>query len=83
MRAGFRACYRRGQDENPDIEGKIALSIKVGPTGQVSSVAATKTGNLPASVVDCVKARATSATFAPPQGGGAAVIQVPVTFVKQ
>jgi hypothetical protein len=83
MRAGFRACYRRGQDENPDIEGKIALSIKVGPTGEVSAVTATKTGNLPASVVDCVKARATSAAFAPPQGGGVAVIQVPVTFVKQ
>ena len=83
MRAGFRACYRRGQDENPDIEGKIALSIKVGPTGQVSSVTATKTGNIPASVVDCVKARASSATFAAPQGGGVAVVQVPVTFVKQ
>jgi hypothetical protein len=83
MRAGFRACYRRGQDENPDIEGKIALSIKVGPTGQVSAVTATKTGNLPPSVIDCVKARATSATFAPPQGGAGAVIMVPVTFVKQ
>jgi outer membrane biosynthesis protein TonB len=83
MRAGFRACYRRGQDENPDIEGKIALSIKVGPTGQVSSVTATKTGNLPASVVDCVRARANSATFAPPEGGAGAVVQVPVTFVKQ
>jgi outer membrane biosynthesis protein TonB len=83
MRAGFRACYRRGQDENPDIEGKIALSIKVGPTGQVTSVTATKTGNLPESVVDCVKARASSANFAPPQGGGVAVVQVPVTFVRQ
>lgn len=82
MRAGFRACYNRGLAENPDIEGKIALSIKVGPTGQVSGVSATKTGNLPASVVDCVKSRANSATFAAPQGG-AAVVQVPVSFVKQ
>lgn len=82
MRAGFRACYNRGLAENPDIEGKISLSIKVGPTGQVASVSATKTGNLPASVVDCVKARANSATFSAPQGG-AAVIQVPVSFVKQ
>ena len=65
-----------------DIEGKIALSIKVGPTGQVASVAATKTGNLPESVVDCVKARANSANFSAPQGG-AAVVQVPVSFVKQ
>lgn len=82
MRAGFRACYNRGLAENPDIEGKIQLSIKVGPTGQVASVSATKTGNLPASVVDCVKSRANSANFSAPQGG-AAVIQVPVSFVKQ
>ena len=82
MRAGFRACYNRGLSENPDIEGKIQLSIKVGPTGQVSSVAATKTGSLPESVVECVKARANSANFSAPQGG-AAVVQVPVSFVKQ
>jgi outer membrane biosynthesis protein TonB len=82
MRAGFRACYNRGLSENPDIEGKIALSIKVGPTGQVLSVTASKTGNIPASVMDCVKARANSANFSPPQGG-AAVVQVPVSFVKQ
>jgi outer membrane biosynthesis protein TonB len=82
MRAGFRACYNRGLAENPDIEGKIALSIKVGPTGQVTGVTANKTGNIPVSVIDCVKARASSANFAPPQGG-AAVVQVPVSFVKQ
>jgi outer membrane biosynthesis protein TonB len=82
MRAGFRACYNRGLAENPDIEGKIALSIKVGPTGQVASVSATKTGNIPESVLECVKSRANSANFSPPQGG-AAVVQVPVSFVKQ
>lgn len=82
MRAGFRACYNRGLADNPDIEGKIALTIKVGPTGQVASVVANKTGNIPPDVLECVKARAVSATFTPPQGG-AAVIQVPVSFVKQ
>jgi hypothetical protein len=54
----------------------------VGPTGQVASVSATKTGNIPESVLECVKSRANSANFSPPQGG-AAVVQVPVSFVKQ
>ena len=36
MRAGFRACYNRGLSANPDIQGKIMLKIKVGPTGQVA-----------------------------------------------
>lgn len=82
MRAGFRACYNRGLQSNPDIEGKIQLSIKVGPGGQVLGVQAKKKGNIPADVLACVKARAKSGRFDPPQGG-AAVVQVPVSFVRQ
>jgi hypothetical protein len=48
----------------------------------VQGVTATPSGNLPSSVVGCVRARAMAPQFAPPQGGSA-VIQVPVTFVKQ
>lgn len=82
MRAGFRRCYQKALGENPDIEGSVRLMIKVGPGGEVSGVTASPTGNLPASVVSCVQARARSGQFAPPDGGSA-VIQVPVTFVKQ
>lgn len=82
MRAGFRNCYNRALAQNPDVEGRIALSIRVGPGGEVQGVSAAPSGNLPDSVVSCVKARAQAAQFDPPQGG-LAVIQVPVTFVKQ
>lgn len=82
MRAGFRNCYNRALSQNPDVEGRISLSIRVGPGGEVQGVTAAPSGNLPDSVVSCVKARAQAAQFDPPQGG-LAVIQVPVTFVKQ
>lgn len=82
MRAGIRACYNRGLNENPDASGRINLTIHVGPGGEVTSVTATATGNLPASVVDCVKGRAQSARFSPPEGG-TAVVTIPVNFVKQ
>jgi hypothetical protein len=82
MRAGFRNCYNRALAQNPDVEGRIALNIRVGPGGEVQGVTAAPNGNLPDSVVSCVKARAQAAQFDPPQGG-MAVIQVPVTFVKQ
>jgi hypothetical protein len=82
MRAGFRACYQRGLAVDPDASGGIRLSIRVGPGGEVSGVTATPSGNLPATVVSCVQARAQAAQFDAPQGG-AAVILVPVTFVKQ
>ncbi len=82
MRAGFRACYNRGLAENPDSQGSIRLSIKVGPGGEVQGVGASPSGNLPGSVVSCVRARAQAAQFDPPEGGSAVVV-VPVTFVKQ
>jgi hypothetical protein len=82
MRAGFRACYNRGLQENPDAQGNIRLTIRVGPGGEVQGVTAAPSGNLPASVVACVQSRASAAQFAPPEGGSAVVV-VPVTFVKQ
>ncbi len=82
MRAGFRRCYQRGLDANPDIAGSISLTIQVGAGGNVSSVGGGASGNLPGSVVECVKSRARAAQFAPPDGGSA-VISVPVSFVKQ
>jgi hypothetical protein len=81
MRAGFRNCYNRELAQNPDAQGSIRLSITVGPGGEVQNVQATPSGNL-GSAVACVQARARSAQFDPPKGGSA-VIQVPVTFVKQ
>ncbi len=82
MRAGFRSCYQRGLAENPDAAGSIRLTIRVGAGGEVAGVTAAPSGSLPASVVSCVQSRAQAAQFDPPEGG-AAVIAVPVTFVKQ
>lgn len=82
MRAGFRSCYNRGLAENPDAQGSIRLSIRVGPGGEVQGVTASASGNLPGSVASCVQSRAQAAQFDPPEGGSA-VIVVPVSFVKQ
>jgi hypothetical protein len=82
MRAGFRACYNRGLQENPDAQGSIRLTIRVGPGGEVQGVSAAPSGNLSGTVVSCVQARASAAQFSPPEGGSAVVV-VPVTFVKQ
>lgn len=81
MRAGFRNCFNRELSSNPDAQGTIRLTIRVGPGGEVQNVTAAPSGNL-GSAVECVKARAKSATFDPPEGGSAVVV-VPVTFVKQ
>lgn len=82
MRTGFRACYQRGLANNPDAQGKITLNIKVGPGGEVQSVSGASSGNIAPEVLDCVKQRAMAARFSPPEGG-TAVVQVPVSFVRQ
>jgi hypothetical protein len=82
MRPGFKACYQRGLAANPDSQGKITLTLRVGPGGEVQSASAATSGDIAAEVLDCVKQRAMAARFAPPEGG-MAVVQVPVTFVRQ
>jgi hypothetical protein len=82
LRAGFRACYNRALSQNPDAEGKITLSIRVGAGGEVTNVSASTSGTVPDSLANCIRARASSAQFEPPSGG-MAVVQVPVNLVKQ
>lgn len=82
MRPGFRRCYQRALEQNPDISGSIRLTLRIGPGGEVSGVTVSQTGNLPADVVACVRSRAQASQFSPPDGGSA-VVEVPVTFVKQ
>jgi hypothetical protein len=80
MRAGFRACYNKGLASNPDIEGSIRCTAKVGPNGEVAG--ASCSGSLPGDVTSCIQRRIQSAQFEPPQGGSASIV-IPVTFKKQ
>ncbi len=81
MRPGFRGCYNRGLADYPDASGNIQLAIRVGPGGEVQSVSATPSGNLPSSIVSCVRGRAEMGLFSPPVGGSA-VVMVPVTLIQ-
>ncbi len=82
LRPGFHACYQRTINDYPDAEGSIRLSLDVGANGEVQSVGASSSGNVPGSLVSCVRMRARVAKFSPPDGGRALVV-VPVTFKKQ
>jgi hypothetical protein len=82
MTAGVRACYNRGLAANPDLQGRVELRIQVGPGGEVQSVAATSSGSLTPDVLSCIKSRAQSLRFNPPEAGQA-VVSTSYTFVKQ
>jgi TonB family protein len=80
MRPDFKACYQAALAEDRNVEGSVRILIKVAADGSVSNVTPTPR-SLPQGVVDCVLRRAYQAKFDPPEGG-AAVIAVPITFVR-
>jgi len=81
MRGRFRACYQAGLASNPDMEGSVTLTAKIGPNGEVQSVGGGGSGDL-APIVPCLKAVVSGGGFAPPEGGGA-VVTIPISFVRQ
>lgn len=82
MAAGFRRCYSKGLQENPEMKGSVRITARIGPNGEVLSASPSGGGGLSGTVISCVAARVASAQFAPPEGGGATVV-IPVSFTSQ
>lgn len=82
MAAGFRRCYNKGLQEDPNMKGSVRITAKIGPNGEVLSASPSGGGGLSGTVVSCVVARVQSAQFAAPEGGGATIV-IPVSFVAQ
>jgi hypothetical protein len=82
MRAGFRACYNKGLASNPDLQGSVRITAKIGPNGEVVSATPSGGAGLGDEVVSCVVRRVQAATFSAPEGGGATIV-IPVTFALQ
>jgi hypothetical protein len=82
MKAGFRACYNRGLASNPDLQGSVKITAKIGPNGEVISATPAGGAGLGDEVVQCLVRRVQSANFNPPEGGGASIV-IPITFALQ
>jgi hypothetical protein len=82
MKAGFRACYNRGLASNPDLQGSVKITAKIGPNGEVVSATPSGGAGLGDEVVSCLVRRVQSANFNPPEGGGASIV-IPITFALQ
>jgi len=72
MRGRFRRCYQTGLNSNPEMQGSVTLTAKVGPNGEVLGVGGGGGGAL-GPIVGCLKAVVAGAQFAPPDGGGAII----------
>jgi hypothetical protein len=79
MAAGFRRCYSRGLQEDPNMKGSMKVTAGIGPNGEVVSSTASGGGGLSEAVMSCVTARVAAAQFAAPDGGKATIV-IPVSF---
>jgi hypothetical protein len=79
MAAGFRRCFNKGLQDDPHMKGSVTLTVAVGANGEVLSVVPSAVKALSGKVVSCAAARASSAQFAPPEGG-ASTLTIPIVF---
>ena len=79
LRTGFKSCYNKGLSADPKMEGRIVLSIKVTPEGNIDSVTKLGGAGLSPEVEACIMRVAGHPTFSPSKG---ATIQLPVSFVQ-
>ncbi|MFO0551774.1 MAG: AgmX/PglI C-terminal domain-containing protein [Polyangiaceae bacterium] len=82
LAAGFRRCYQKGLADDPDSKGKLKVTVKLGPDGDVLSAEATSVTGLSETVVRCIVAHTVSAKFAAPDGGGKTIV-VPIDFTPR
>jgi hypothetical protein len=82
LRPRFRQCYQTGLNSDPSMSGKVIITAKVGPNGEVSSADVSSNTGLSPGVASCISNVVKRAQFNPP-GGGGSTLNIPVTFVQQ
>jgi hypothetical protein len=82
LRPRFRQCYQTGLNSDPSMSGKVVITAKVSPNGEVQSADVSSNTGLSASVASCIAGAVKRATFNAP-GGGGSTLNIPVTFVQQ
>ncbi len=82
LRPRFRACYQTGLNSDPSMAGKVQITAKIGPNGEVNSADVASNTGLSASVASCIARAIKNAQFSAP-GGSGSTLSVPVTFVQQ
>ncbi|MFO0662856.1 MAG: AgmX/PglI C-terminal domain-containing protein [Polyangiaceae bacterium] len=82
LRGRFRSCYQQGIASDPTMAGKVVISAKVGPNGEVESAQVASNTGLSPTVGACIARAVKNAQFAAP-GGSGSQLNIPVSFVLQ
>src|SRR5437016_4267447 len=71
LRGQFSSCYQGGLWTNAAQRGSVRLELDIDAVGRPKAVNSSGGAGLDRVVLDCLDKVASSATFAPPTGGGA------------
>jgi hypothetical protein len=80
--AQARRCYNQALANDSSLKGKVALEVRIGPSGNVCSVNVTSNDMGSPAVANCAANIFRSGTYAAPHGG-CVVANVPLSFVPQ
>lgn len=87
VRAGIAArqeaiaeCFRRAQQNRPDLAGKVLVRFTIRADGTVNGAATKATSLRHPSTERCVVSKVAEATFEPLRAGRLAVVEFPFTF---
>jgi hypothetical protein len=75
-----RRCYQHGLEQDQSQRGKLVVSIKVDPSGEVAGANVVQNTGLTQEVSSCIASAAKAANFGKNPGG---LVQVPFNFVQQ
>jgi hypothetical protein len=82
-RAGAaRPCYERALRVNSALQGKLMITVRIDPQGNVCSASVSQDAIHSPEVSNCVMGMFRSAKF-PPPSGGCIDAQVPLSFVPR
>jgi len=78
----LRACYMKGLDKDPSLQGRVAVKFVIDRSGAVATAMVSESTIADESVNACVARAYMNMTFAQPEGGIVTVVY-PVVFEKE
>lgn len=78
MRSRIWSCYQRGLNQDPSLSGKLAVSLKIDPSGNVTASQVVQNAGLSGDVAACVVAIVKNAHFDPPSS--TSTLLIPMMF---
>jgi hypothetical protein len=81
LRGRFKACYQKGLNADPTMSGKVVITAKIGPNGEVSSADVASNNGLSSEVTSCIASAVKRAQF--DTQPGPTTLSIPVSFHNQ